>query len=404
MKIAIIGGGAAGFFSAIQVKNNFPDAQVHIFEKSTKVLSKVKLSGGGRCNLSHNNISKKEWLAAYPRGKNLLKKTFRIFDHNDAMAWFEKKGIALVTQEDGCVFPQAQDSQVIIDLFLKETQQQHTSIHFSHEVIAAKVVDKQIALHFKNKDKLSLFDKVIVTTGGSPKRSSLDWIAHLGHDIATTLPSLFTFNIPNNALTKLMGLVVENAIISLQTTKLQSTGALLVTHWGMSGPAVLKLSSLAAPILYNSDYDFKVSVNWVGVQNTEFIKEELYGIIKTKPKRLLSNYRPYQLTERHWIFLLEKCSLSSEKRWLDIGKKAINLLANVLSNDIYSVKGKTTFREEFVTCGGVDLNSINAKTLESKHCPNLYFAGEVLDVDGITGGYNLQAAWSTAFVAAKLGS
>ena len=404
MNVAIIGGGAAGFFSAIHVKKNYPEAEVHIFEKSNKLLSKVKLSGGGRCNLSHDNISNKEWLEAYPRGRNLLKKSFRIFNHKDAMQWFEEKGIALHTQDDGCVFPVAQDSQVIIDVFLKKINKQKTQIHLKHQISSITEENGKLRIYFQDQSIASrLFDKIIVATGGSPKMQGLKWLASLGHKIESPVPSLFTFNMPNETITKLMGIVIENVKISLQTSKLQAQGTILITHWGMSGPVVLKLSSLAAPVLNEKNYQFKIQINWVNIANNDHILEELQSIATRNPNKMLSNYRPYQLPERLWLFLLNKCGLPSHKKWQELGKKGINKLINILSNDIYTIDGKTTFKEEFVTCGGISLQEIHSQSLQSKRVPHLYFAGEILDIDGITGGFNLQAAWTTGFIAAQLG-
>ena len=403
MNVAIIGGGAAGFFSAIHVKKNYPEADVHIFEKSNNLLSKVKVSGGGRCNLSHDNISNKEWLEAYPRGKNLLKKSFRIFNHQDAMQWFEEKGIPLHTQDDGCVFPAAQDSQVIIDAFLREVKKQKTEIHLKHQVLTISEENKKLNISFQDQNHIAkLFDKVIVATGGSPKIQGLKWLESLGHKIENPVPSLFTFNMPKEAVTKLMGIVIENVRLSLQASKIQSQGALLITHWGMSGPAVLKLSSLAARLLNEKSYQFKIQVNWVNITNNDHIQKEIQKIISAYPNKILSNYRPYQLPERLWLFLLDKCGLAPHKKWQELGKKGINKLINILSNDIYTIDGKTTFKEEFVTCGGISLQEIDSLSLQSKKVPNLYFAGEILDIDGITGGFNLQAAWTTGFIAAQL--
>jgi len=246
------------------------------------------------------------------------------------------------------------------------------------------------------------FDKVIVTTGGSPKRQGLEWLEALGHKIEDPVPSLFTFNMPAESITQLMGIVVENALVNIQGTKLKSSGSLLVTHWGMSGPAILKLSAFAARLLSERDYRFKVQVNWVNVQNHETVMNDLSSIASQHANKLLPNIRPYSLPDRLWRYLLEKSDLSPRKKWNELGKKGLNKLVGVLTNDIYSVEGKTTFKEEFVTCGGISLESIDIKTMQSKACRNLYFAGEVMDIDGITGGYNFQAAWTTAFIAGKL--
>jgi len=403
MNIAIIGGGAAGFFAAIAAKENHPNAQVTIFEKSKKILSKVKVSGGGRCNVTNGSTSIKHLVGAYPRGGKQLKQAFRIFSTQHTMEWFENRNVPLMIQEDNCVFPVSQNSQSVIDCFLKETQRLGIKIKMGQGVQAIIPIENQIQLKFiKEEFQTLIFDKVIVATGGSPKRKNLEWLEQLSHKIKDPVPSLFTFNMPAEKITELMGIVVEKTLVSIQGTKLKSDGPLLITHWGMSGPAILKLSAFGARILNEKDYKFKVQVNWVNELNNEMVKEELKNIITIHSQKQLSNYRPYLLPERLWLFLLQKLNLPTQKRWGELGKKGLNKLTTGLTNDIYEVSGKTTFKEEFVTCGGVSLESINFKTMESKVCKNLYFAGELIDVDGITGGYNFQAAWTTAWIAGKL--
>jgi predicted Rossmann fold flavoprotein len=400
MRVAIIGGGAAGFFSAIAVKENFSDAEVTIFEKNIDVLQKVEMTGGGRCNLTNNET--KGFVKAYPRGERLLKKAFQSFNHKDTMRWFEERGVPLVVQkEDSCVFPKSQNSRSIIDCLMYEAKALSIKIRYSSKVTKLTPVGDNFELIISEKEE-QVFDKVIVTTGGSPKHKGLEWLEKLGHKIETPVPSLFTFKMPTEKIRSLMGVVVENALVKLQGTKLKAVGPLLITHWGMSGPSILKLSSFGARILNDNNYEFKVSVNWLNKSSTNDVLLELQKIILEHGNKKLANYRPYLLPNRLWLFLLEKIELSNDKIWKEIGKKGINKLLNILTNDIYSVSGKTSFKEEFVTCGGVSLSSINSNTLESKLCPNLYLAGEVLDIDGITGGYNLQAAWTTGFVAGRL--
>jgi len=404
MKIGIIGGGAAGFFSAIAAKETYPHAQVVIFEKSRKLLSKVKISGGGRCNVTNGCTSIPELCKAYPRGGRQLKKVFHRFSTTDTMQWFKTRGVPLVIQADGCVFPASQDSQSIIDCFLKETRRLGVEIKTMAGVSEIKPVEDRLQLVFSAEEQgTDIFDKVIVTTGGSPKRHGLDWLEALQHQIEPPVPSLFTFNMPGEVVTQLMGVVVEKALVSIQGTKLKSEGPLLITHWGMSGPAILKLSAFGARMVSEMNYDFKVQVNWCNEQNSNEVISALDRIVVQNPNKLLANVKPYGLSERLWLFLLEKCELSARKKWGELGKKGLNKLINTLTNDVYQVKGISKFREEFVTCGGVSLKSIDLKSMQSKVCPNLYFAGEVLDIDAITGGYNLQAAWSTGFVAGQLG-
>jgi predicted Rossmann fold flavoprotein len=401
MKIAIIGGGAAGFFAAIAAKENYPDSSVTILEKSKKLLAKVKVSGGGRCNVTNGCSDIKELSKAYPRGGRALRKAFGVFNNVHTMDWFESRNVPLTTQDDNCVFPVSQDSQSIIDCFLNESKRLGIQIETGIGVHEIESIDDQLELTLSVGEN-RIYDKVIVATGGSPKRSGLEWLETIGHKIEEPVPSLFTFNMPNESVSKLMGIVVENAVVNVQGTKLRSGGPLLITHWGMSGPAILKLSAFGARLLSEKDYIFKIQVNWVNEQNADAVLSEIKKIISNHPNKLIPNFRPYLLRERLWHFLIEKCELSNNTTWGQLGKKSINKLVNVLTNDEYSVNGKTTFKEEFVTCGGISLESIDFKTMQSKVCNNLYFAGELLDIDGITGGYNFQAAWTTGFIAGKL--
>jgi predicted Rossmann fold flavoprotein len=402
MDVGIIGGGAAGFFAAISVKKNYPSARVTILEKSKKVLAKVKISGGGRCNVTNGCKNISDLIKAYPRGGRSLKKAFHTFSNKDAMEWFENKGVELVTQSDGCVFPQSQSSQTIIDCLTSQAKRLGVVIITGKSVNSITLKNEKLAIGISNSDELYPFNKVIVTTGGSPKREGLQWLELLGHKIADPVPSLFSFNIPNQHVTQLMGIVVDNVILGIQGTKFKSNGTLLITHWGMSGPAILKISSYAARELNEMRYSFKLQVNWVNQQNSELVSNQLLEQIKQNPKKHLVNARVYNLPERLWEYLLAKADLPLNKKWEELGKKAINKLVEILTNDIYQVKGKATHKEEFVTCGGVSLESIDLNTMQSKVYKNLYFAGEVLDIDAITGGFNLQAAWTTGYIAGQL--
>lgn len=402
MKVAVIGGGAAGFFSAISIKEHHLDAEVVIFEKSSKVLAKVKVSGGGRCNVTNGCTDIVELARAYPRGAKQLKKAFYSWNTQHTMDWFEERGVPLVIQEDNCVFPVSQDSQSVIDCFLRETRRLGIRLETSVGVQSIEQSTDQLQLHFLKNRPSERYDKVIVATGGSPKRRGLEWLEGIGHQIEDPVPSLFTFNMPEESIKELMGIVVEEALVSIQGTKLKGDGPLLITHWGMSGPAILKLSAFGARILSEMNYAFTVQVNWVNNPKNQEVFEALQAIVAEHPHKSLANYRPYLLPKRLWYYLLEKCQLPLDKPWIELGKKSLNRLVNVLTNDLYQVKGKTTFKEEFVTCGGVSLESINFKTMESKVCKNLYFAGEVMDIDGITGGYNFQSAWTTAYIAGQL--
>jgi hypothetical protein len=291
----------------------------------------------------------------------------------------------------------------IINCFLQEAKRLNVEVLTGMGVEFIRPVANGLELNFlKDDSKPLVFDKVIVATGGSPKMSGLEWLADLNHKVELPVPSLFTFNMPGEDITRLMGVVVENVSIGLQGTRLKSEGPLLITHWGMSGPAVLKLSSYGARLMNEAGYDFNVQVNWANEVNQDLVYDYLKQISVNHPQKQMDNLKPYNLPERLWVYLLAKCELSPQKKWGEAGKTALNRLMNVLTNDVYAVKGKTTFREEFVTCGGVSLEDVDMTTLKSKVVENLYFAGEVLDVDAITGGYNLQAAWTTGFIAGRL--
>jgi predicted Rossmann fold flavoprotein len=404
LKIAIIGGGAAGFFSAITAKETHPEARVIIFEKSQKLLAKVLMSGGGRCNVTNACDSIEDLCKAYPRGGRSLKKAFYIFSNKHAIEWFESRGVPLVIQDDGRVFPASQRSQSIIDCFMQESGRLGIEIKTGEGIKAIKPLGDQLELEFtKEEHRPVSFDRVIIATGGSPKRSGLDWLEKLSHKIEEPVPSLFSFNMPSESITALMGVSVENALVRIHGTKLISTGPLLITHWGMSGPAILKLSSYGARVLSDLGYDFKLQVNWVNEPNNELVTNELGAIIREHSNKMLSNYRPFSIPIRLWTYILDKIELPADRNWGELGKKGLNKLVNVLTNDEYAVKGRTTFKEEFVTCGGVSLESLDLTTMQSKVCKNLYFAGEILDIDAITGGYNFQAAWTTGYIAGKGG-
>jgi len=401
MKVVVIGGGAAGFFAAITAKEHYPKASVLIIEKSSQALSKVRISGGGRCNLTHAYESISTFCAAYPRGANSLKKIFHSFSPPQTMKWFMDRGLDLVTQEDGCVFPASQDAMSVVDLLIKNAEDLGISIQLNTKVLAIHKVEIGFKLELSTKNDFNS-DKIIVTAGGSPSLSGLQWLKNLGHSIETPAPSLFTFNIPDDAVTRLMGIVIDEVVVAVNGTRLKADGPLLITHWGMSGPAVLKLSAFGARWMFEHNYQFDIRVNWVGGKNETEVAVSLDQIMKVAAFRQMANYRPFDLPQRLWDFLLAKCTISFEKRWSDLSKKQFNQLVNCFTNDTYFVKGKTTFRDEFVTCGGISLRDVDMNSMQSKIIPNLYFAGEVLDIDGITGGYNLQAAWSTGYVAGLL--
>ena len=400
LKVAVIGGGAAGFFAALSVAEHHPKAQVILFEKTSKFLSKVKISGGGRCNVTHNCDSIPDLIKAYPRGGRQLQTLFYQFQPSDTLEWFESRGVPLKTEADGRMFPQSNSSQSIIDCLENACDQANIERRCNASIEKLSVGENQWSLHMK--DGMVKFDRVIVATGGSPKAKGFEWLTALGHPIESPVPSLFTFNMPSESITSLMGVVAPNVSIQIIGTKIKTEGPLLITHWGMSGPAVLKASAFGARILAEHNYQFSVRIQWVSLQAAE-IFNSMEQTAKQFPHQKISKRQPFDLPNRLWLYFIEKLNLPLERKWNELGQKNLNRLAELLTNDVYEVSGKTTFKEEFVTCGGVSLEAVNLKTMESKKQQGLYFAGEVLDIDAITGGYNFQAAWSGGFVAGKLG-
>ena len=380
MKTAIVGGGAAGFFLAINLKELCPEMEVTIFEKSKKVLAKVEVSGGGRCNCTNAFASVRDLSQVYPRGHRLMKRLFKRFDYRDAYAWFERHGVRLVTQEDECIFPASQDSHTIINLFLFEARRLGIEIRTAHKI--------------ESLEALSDYDFIAITTGGGTASMA-------GVPVLEAVPSLFTFSIEDNSLHALMGTVVEDVTVQIPGTGFRASGPLLITHWGMSGPAILKLSSYAARELHEHQYQMPLAVNWTSRKAPEIL-EELHRIMNVHPQKQLSSIRPFDLPSRLWGYLLEKAlGERAQNRWQNLNKKEVNRLVNILCNDPYQIAGRAAFKDEFVTCGGVSLTAVDPNTLESKDIPHLYFAGEVLDIDGITGGFNFQAAWTTAYTVAQ---
>lgn len=402
-RIAIIGGGAAGFFLAANIRKSNPDTQIIIFEKAAKVLAKVKISGGGRCNLTNSFTGIKDLVHAYPRGHRLIKKLFKSFDYEDTYQWFEDRGVRLTTQEDQCVFPVSQDSESIILCLKREAQRNGVEIRTGHEVNRMERLENgTFRLSFHSADIPPFYaDRVAITSGGAPLPKNLHFLQEVAHETEAPVPSLYTFNIKNEAAHQLMGIVVEEATTWIPGTKFKSQGALLFTHWGMSGPAILKLSSYAARWIHENNYRFPLQICWIEENNTERVAEELKNIQNQHAQKQLASIRPYQLPQRLWNYLIEKSGTAPDKKWGETGKKSINRLVTLLTSDTYEVSGKGSFRDEFVTCGGISLNAVSHQTLESKRYPGLFFAGEVLDIDAITGGFNLQAAWTTAYTVAQ---
>lgn len=390
--------------AAIMARRTNPSSKVTIFERAQKVLAKVEITGGGRCNVTNSFAAITDMKQAYPRGYMLMKRLMKTFSHEDTFKWFEKHGVPLVTQEDECVFPKAQDSHAIIDCLVRQANELGVTICCRHRLVDIhKMEDGRLKLEFDNSTQ-RIFYRTIITTGGSPNRRSLHYLERLGHKIEAPIPSLFTFNIKDRTFCDLMGTVVDPVVMAIPGTKLRAQGALLVTHWGVSGPAALKLSSYAARLLAENDYKAPLAISWTDELTRQELEENLLKLQTANPRKQVANLHPFGLPSRLWLYILSKLGIDAVKPWAEIGRKTLNRMIETLVNDQYTIAGKGAFREEFVTCGGVSLSSVNSKTLESKVCPNLFFAGEVLDIDAITGGFNLQAAWTTGFIAGKSAS
>lgn len=398
MKIVVIGGGAAGFFAAINAANTNAEADVIILEKTSKLLQKVKISGGGRCNVTHACFDLKQLSLSYPRGEKQLKSAFSRFSTTDTVNWFESRKVKLKTEEDGRMFPITDDSQTIIDCLLKEAKKLKIEILNNKEVKRIETRDTSFKLFLVDGEYVEC-NRVIVTTGGTPKEEQLNWIKALGHDIIEPVPSLFTFNLNNNPITELTGISLSLVKIRIPELKMENSGPILITHWGLSGPSVLRLSSFGARLIADKNYNFEIQVSWLNDKKEESCRNELMNIKAANPNRQVNNLFPFKLPSRLLDFLFEKSEINSKLNWAEISKEQVNKLVQCLLYDTYQVEGKTTFKEEFVTCGGINLNEIDFKNMQSKKIKGLHFAGEILDIDGITGGFNFQAAWTTGFLA-----
>lgn len=407
MHVAIIGAGAAGCFAAINLKRLNPSVDITVYESGSKPLAKVSVTGGGRCNLTNSFGDIKSLSAVYPRGERLMKRLFHEFSHEDTCEWFEREGIRLVTQEDNCVFPQSQDAMEIVGTLINLMNKNKIKICTNHRVdnIEKDNIDgddKKFRITFSDtKLKDIKADAVVVAIGGSTHSKVLSFLDKFTLEIVEPRPSLFSFCLPRNSITEMTGTVVNEVEVSLSGTKHRASGPLLITHWGVSGPAILKLSSYAARSLFDSDYKAKLAVNWFGGKNENDVLELFISTAKANPQKKLSTTHPEHINSRLWLNLLQQSGIDPEQRWCELSKKNYNRIVSTLTNNIYSIEGKNKFKEEFVTSGGIALNNINSRTLECKTCPGLFFAGEVLDVDAITGGFNLQAAWTMGYVVAK---
>ena len=437
-KIAVIGAGAAGCFCAIQLKRLRPECEVDVYEGGARALAKVAVTGGGRCNLTNTFRDVRSLKEVYPRGEQVMKRAFHTFDNRRLMQWFEDEGVRLTVQDDQCVFPQSQDAMQIVRTLLRGMDEAGVRLHLRHKVSSVSECHKEAPLSGGVRECVSesirecvgedvnekvsegatesvsegyvitfadgnlpsvQADVVIVTTGGSPRQSGLDFLRPLQMEMASPVPSLFSFCIPGTS--DLMGVTVDEVSVALAGTKFRSTGTLLITHWGMSGPAILKLSSQAARHLAECGYTAQLVVNWLGGKTEDEVRAEIKAMQLAQGARQVGNTHLQQLPARLWQVLLQRAGISAGVRWREVGQKQLNRFAAVLSADVWPVQGQNRHKEEFVTCGGVALSNVNLSTLEAKSHPGLYFAGEVLDVDAVTGGFNLQAAWSMAYVVAK---
>lgn len=434
-KVAVIGGGAAGCFAAVNMKEMNPDLDVTVYEAGPELLAKVAVTGGGRCNLTNSFAEVRSIESVYPRGFRLMKRLLREFSNTDVCDWFEGRGVRLVTQSDQCVFPKSQQSSEIIETLVSGMKAAGVNVAVSHRLTSVLDTDGDQPERYKllfdtgrgtEKHQTEIYaDIVLITTGGSPKKSGLSMLDGLGLEIIDPVPSLFSFNIGapealaeirmgrgvqvalagtrkrDAELSALMGIVTENVVTGLAGTKFRAEGPLLITDWGMSGPAVLKLSSYAAKYLAEQNYSAELMVNWAGKIALPELESVLSRISSSAHQKMSANVGPDFLNNRLWTYLLHRAGIPADRRWAEIGSKGLNRIISTLTSDIYPVVGRNKFKGEFVTCGGVSLADIDPKTLESRQHPGLYFAGEVTDVDAVTGGFNLQAAWTMGWVAAR---
>ncbi len=394
--IIIIGGGAAGFFTAINIVEKNPNLKVAILERGKSVLEKVRISGGGRCNVTHACFVPNDLVKFYPRGERELKGPFNQFCSGDTIEWFEKHGVELKIEEDGRMFPVSNSSQTIIDCFLKAAQKLKIDVLTGHSV--QELYQGENYWKISTNQEAFSCRKVVMATGSNPKMWEL--LQNLGHSIIEPVPSLFTFNVKDVRIKDLMGLSTV-ASVKVKKSKLQASGPLLITHWGMSGPGILRLSAWGARELADKKYQFAIQVNWLNETDFEEVIDLLKTIKEENSKKLVSKYAHFELPKRLWENLVKASGITEETKWADVNKKQLNTLAEQLTNAEFQVNGKSTFKEEFVTAGGIDLKEVNFKTMESKVLPNLFFAGEILNIDAITGGFNFQNAWTGGFIVAE---
>ena len=394
--ILIVGGGAAGFFTAINTVEKNPSLKVAILERGSEVLNKVRISGGGRCNVTHACFEPNELVKFYPRGEKELRGPFHQFCSGDTVEWFEKHGVELKIEADGRMFPVSNSSQTIIDCFQEATKKLGISVLTNQSVQSIFKKDSHWKVETQSETYLS--EKLILATGSNPK--IWEMLQNFGHVVVAPVPSLFTFNIMDARIAALPG-VSAQVSVKVRDTKLESSGPLLITHWGMSGPAILKLSAWGARILHDKNYQFSIAINWLNDLDTEDARKILKELKLEHAKKAVSKKSPFELTNRLWESLVMASGIDAETKWADLSKIQLQNLSNQLTNGVFQVNGKSTFKEEFVTAGGIDLKEINFKTMESKLHENLYFAGEIVNIDAVTGGYNFQNAWTSGFLVAN---
>ncbi len=398
-KLCIIGGGAAGIFCAVNAARMNRSLRVVLLEKSSKLLSKVKVSGGGRCNVTHACFNISDMAKRYPRGGNFVKRSFSGFFTNDTIRWFEERGVELKAEADGRMFPVSDSSQTIINCLLDEASKYNVDIRLNEGVTAINRRNDKWNVE-TSVGKVEQCDHLVIACGGFPKVEQFGWIINTGHSIENPLPSLFTFNLPSHPITGLMG-IAQQASVKIAGTKFQEEGPVLITHWGLSGPAILRLSAWAARELASFNYRFSIRINWIPEFHENSCREELIRMRSVHASQKIANRNPFEMPARLWQFFLDQAEVEKDTRWADLTAKSQNMLAKLLTTFECEVSGKTTFKEEFVTAGGVKTEEIDPLTMQSKICSNLYFAGEIMNVDGITGGYNFQHAWTSGFLAAK---
>ena len=400
MRVAVIGAGASGCLCAAEVKRGLPGAEVTVYEGGSRPLAKVAITGGGRCNFTNTFEDIRSLEEAYPRGARLMKRALMRFGPEDARRWFAREGVPSVVMQDGCVFPASQDAMDIVRALERAMRTAGVRVRCGCRVSGIEDIGGKFRISFADGSEAAEADKVVVTTGGSPTPTGISFLTPLGLETVPPVPSLFTFNIGDEALKSMMGAVVEEALIGLSGTGFRARGALLVTDWGVSGPAVLKLSSYGARHLAEHQYRGTLNVSWLGTASEKDCLETILELAAAEPRKYVVSYGPDALSARLWRHLTARAGLREDLRWAELGSRGAARLAAVLACDSYPITGRCRFKDEFVTCGGVSLTEISPNTLESKKHPGLYLAGEVLDVDAITGGFNLQAAWSMAYTVA----